>query len=1072
VLLLSLKWWEDGTVTDEDLEKVDWKITYLEEPGLLDKEENDKKEISYEFLSPGRYQITASLKDTRFTNGGILTENGVVIKNGNCTEKKITHEIEIKHNKVTGIRLGNISRYIYAGVKYPIELNYDYGDKTSGSEKKSVEFKVDDGAEIIGNSFFKASVEKEYKLRAVLNWETCSKKIKVVKPTYDKWQFSDSNGKKINQIGRFRSNGKSHEFAIDVSVPAWQILKGMKENKNIYVVLSGLNVVIDMYQNVKLSDDGSFSIKHIRVEDIINKLKEKGVYKGKGDVRVNFFVHDMPTDQIVNIDKTGKQGVYLKTCSLNITDKFVKEGSFIDPAKDNKKLIDIKKYGDKVKVWLRILNPGDRKLCLRVYENKSKSWFWGKDPIAFEKKDLQIDDNGNVEIEIPTNEGKIKKDEHGDKKLPRLFYFQLECDDKVVYSYPQSPGDLYNYDVKKNEEQIKKNKQEQSKARSYFEQLKLLPETKDSEYCKTYAGLVPVVIGEEKKKKDEKEDNCKCPNCHEDASKLEARLKKIFPNAPAENVKIAAETYTTYMKKFQMDTCWIKAHFFAQAYIETGGTLSTKEEEFYYSVANLYYSGTFSKFLGKKELCAEYGACDKDTNFKYKSKTFEKSWLGSIKPHTCDQKKLANYVYSDRSELGNKGGDDGWNFRGRGVVQVTGRNAYESIEKILKAVGYDGDCDISSSLEKAGRVSTVELGIVSSMAFFWYKKANMYRLCNGKADDADVENVSNKVGAKDPKCEMKIEGEPCISNHNGKKMAFRKIMKKNFEVDDCKWDEFTEEEEKLKMASYHIYANGHVEKHIPANLEDKEHYAYFYYDEDNICYQICTRTIHKTKLLKKPVNYGSTAPTEYEEKWSYTVGGTDGKYIYILKNGDKVVISRSGKNNKRYSQLGNEDAELVRIDENCVNKTFEYKQGNLWFKYTIQNATERFYSNPDVFAIFIGILAEMGSYRLPLNGSGNVEVQNTGYPSITHRNGYAFDFSYFKNIEDNLKLYKAAYKFRCNEVNVGHSHKDEWDFLNQTDSKGKVVKKFFRDIDNHESHIHLSVYHSETPKKIIVINEK
>lgn len=1061
---------EDGTVTDEDLEKVDWKITYLEKPGLLDKEENDKKEISYEFLSPGRYQITASLKDTRFTNGGILTENGEVIKNGNCTEKKITHEIEIKNNKVTGIRLGNISRYIYAGVKYPIELKYDYGDKTSGSEKKSVKFNVDDGAEIIGNSFFKASVEKEYNLRAVLNWETCSKKIKVVMPTYDKWQFSDSKGKKINQIARFRNNGQSYEFGIDVSVPAWQILKGMTENKNVYVVLYGLGTVIKLYNNVKLSDEGSFSITKISVKEIIDILKKKGVYKGKGDVLINFNVHNMPTDQIRNINRTNKQGIYLGTCSLRITDKFVKEGSFIDPDKDNKKLIDIKKYGDKVKVWLRILNPGDRKLCLRVYENKSKSWFWEKNPIVYEKKDFQIDDDGNVEIEIPTNGGKIKKDEHGDKKLPRLFYFQLECDDKVVYSYPQSPGDLYNYDVIKNKEQITNNKQEQSKARSYFEQLKLLPETKDSEYCETYSKLVPVVIGEEEKKKDDKKDDCRCPNCHEDAAKLKERLKKIFPNATDENVKIAAETYTTYMKKFQMDTCWIKAHFFAQAYIETGGTLSPKSEGFNYSVANLYYSGTFSKFKEKKELCAEYGACNNEANFKYKYKTksksiiiktFEKSWLGSIKPHSCDQKKLANYVYSDKSELGNKGGDDGWNFRGRGVTQVTGRNAYETIEKILKTVGYDGDCDISSSLEKADRVATVELGIVSSMAFFWYKNANMYRLCNGKADDADVENVSNKVGAKNPECKMEIEGEPCISNHNGKKMAFRKIMKKNFEVDDCKWDEFTEEEEKLKMASYHIYANGHVEKHIPANLEDKDHYAYFYHTEDGVCVEICRRTIKKVRKMKedsKVTKYTGKEPSsdKYDELWTYSVSGTDGEKAYIMKNGDRIVYPRpAAKKKGRVPYLykaGEGDTELVQINEGCGGNKFSFndKINGIKFSYTITNGTQRFFSNPDVFACFIGIIVEID---YDLEGAGNVDEKNTGYPSVSHKNGYAFDFRYKTEDEDkDIKLLEAAYKFRCCQVLIGTKY--------EGGRRASVLNVQCR--KDHNDHIHVSVYGSAT----------
>jgi len=42
----------------------------------------------------------------------------------------------------------------------------------------------------------------------------------------------------------------------------------------------------------------------------------------------------------------------------------------------------------------------------------------------------------------------------------------------------------------------------------------------------------------------------------------------------------------------------------------------------------------------------------------------------------------AKTLYGDR--MGNKGGDDGWLFRGRGYIQLTGRNNYEAVGKRLK----------------------------------------------------------------------------------------------------------------------------------------------------------------------------------------------------------------------------------------------------------------------------------------------------------------------------------------------------------------------------------------------------
>ena len=46
--------------------------------------------------------------------------------------------------------------------------------------------------------------------------------------------------------------------------------------------------------------------------------------------------------------------------------------------------------------------------------------------------------------------------------------------------------------------------------------------------------------------------------------------------------------------------------------------------------------------------------------------------------------------YGNRSDLGNKGFDDGYNFRGRGAIQLTGRSLYEGMNKWLAKNGYKG----------------------------------------------------------------------------------------------------------------------------------------------------------------------------------------------------------------------------------------------------------------------------------------------------------------------------------------------------------------------------------------------
>lgn len=59
--------------------------------------------------------------------------------------------------------------------------------------------------------------------------------------------------------------------------------------------------------------------------------------------------------------------------------------------------------------------------------------------------------------------------------------------------------------------------------------------------------------------------------------------------------------------------------------------------------------------------------------------------VASAEPYAHNPQKLANKVYNGR--MGNKiGTNDGWNFRGRGASQTTGRDGYE---RVAKATGLD-----------------------------------------------------------------------------------------------------------------------------------------------------------------------------------------------------------------------------------------------------------------------------------------------------------------------------------------------------------------------------------------------
>jgi putative chitinase len=78
-------------------------------------------------------------------------------------------------------------------------------------------------------------------------------------------------------------------------------------------------------------------------------------------------------------------------------------------------------------------------------------------------------------------------------------------------------------------------------------------------------------------------------------------------------------------------------------------------------------------------------------NMNYSAQRMMQVWpsrfpnLSSAEPYAGNPKLLANKVYNGR--MGNRpGSDDGYNFRGRGASQTTGRNGYE---RVAKATGID-----------------------------------------------------------------------------------------------------------------------------------------------------------------------------------------------------------------------------------------------------------------------------------------------------------------------------------------------------------------------------------------------
>ncbi|MEQ9888409.1 glycoside hydrolase family 19 protein [Pectobacterium zantedeschiae] len=85
---------------------------------------------------------------------------------------------------------------------------------------------------------------------------------------------------------------------------------------------------------------------------------------------------------------------------------------------------------------------------------------------------------------------------------------------------------------------------------------------------------------------------------------------------------------------------------------------------------------------------------------------YQADMLGRTAKQTANQEAIANLVYADR--LGNKVRGDGWKYRGRGLIQVTGQDNYRACGTGLKL-------DLVTSPELLEQDSNA----MRSAAWFW-----------------------------------------------------------------------------------------------------------------------------------------------------------------------------------------------------------------------------------------------------------------------------------------------------------------------------------------------------------------
>ena len=192
----------------------------------------------------------------------------------------------------------------------------------------------------------------------------------------------------------------------------------------------------------------------------------------------------------------------------------------------------------------------------------------------------------------------------------------------------------------------------------------------------------------------------------EPQSVVEATIKPIAPpQDPLDglSVRVPKEVIAELRKimiKVGADTTLKLAHFLAQCAHESG--------DFKVLVENLNYSAT-----RLQQVFAKYFPGDLEQSYAHKPE------------------KIASRVYADRMGNGDEASQDGWKYRGRGFIQLTGKSNYKAFSDFIGE-----DCVANPDL--------VATKYPLASAGFFFQRNKIWDLCKDRSDQS-VAAVTKKV---------------------------------------------------------------------------------------------------------------------------------------------------------------------------------------------------------------------------------------------------------------------------------------------------------------------------------------
>jgi predicted chitinase len=141
-------------------------------------------------------------------------------------------------------------------------------------------------------------------------------------------------------------------------------------------------------------------------------------------------------------------------------------------------------------------------------------------------------------------------------------------------------------------------------------------------------------------------------------------LRAAEPSNPDSYYATLVDSMCVYAERYAIDTPLRLAHFLSQIGHESGFRII--EENGSYSVPRM------RQVFGCKGGSKNYDAQRDDCAF---GRLREKLWTERV-TYSRNPRNLLSYVYASRLGNGDEGTGDGFHYRGRGMIQLTGRTNY------------------------------------------------------------------------------------------------------------------------------------------------------------------------------------------------------------------------------------------------------------------------------------------------------------------------------------------------------------------------------------------------------------